>query len=183
MFMSSGTNLNSSTYYKWEIRKGELFVHEPLWQCFSAIFVHRNYKKKKQSLLHITAFSASPLWCICHWCCLSMHFKFPRWFFFPGGLNSKEQSLGQEDPLEKGMATHSSVLAWRIPGAGEPGGLPSMGSHRAGHDWSDSAAASLGSPFLLSPSSYPLPPFSFFLFSSFTRKIIFTVNTINSIRL
>ena len=36
--------------------------------------------------------------------------------------------------LEKEMATHSSVLAWRIPGMGDPGGLPSMGSHRAGHD-------------------------------------------------
>jgi len=38
------------------------------------------------------------------------------------------------DALEKEMATHSSVLAWRIPGMGEPGGLPSMGSHRVGHD-------------------------------------------------
>ena len=44
-------------------------------------------------------------------------------------------------PLEKEMATHSSVLAWRIPETGEPGGLPSMGSHRVGHDWSDLAAA------------------------------------------
>ena len=43
--------------------------------------------------------------------------------------------------LEKEMATHSSVLAWRIPGTGEPGGLPSMGSPRVGHDWSDLAAA------------------------------------------
>ena len=43
--------------------------------------------------------------------------------------------------LEKEMATHSSVLAWRIPGMGEPGGLPSMGSHRVGHDWSNLAAA------------------------------------------
>ena len=43
--------------------------------------------------------------------------------------------------LEKEMATHSSVLAWRIPGTGEPGGLPSMGSHRVGHYWSDLAAA------------------------------------------
>ena len=43
--------------------------------------------------------------------------------------------------LEKEMATHSSVLAWRIPGTGEPGGLPSMGSLRVGHDWSDVAAA------------------------------------------
>ena len=39
--------------------------------------------------------------------------------------------------LEKEMATHSSVLAWRIPGTEEPGGLPSMGLHRVGHDWSD----------------------------------------------
>ena len=43
--------------------------------------------------------------------------------------------------LGKAMATHSSALAWRIPGTGEPGGLPSMGSHRVGHDWSDLAAA------------------------------------------
>ena len=43
--------------------------------------------------------------------------------------------------LEKEMATHSSVLAWRIPGTGEPGGLLSMGSHRVGQDWSDLAAA------------------------------------------
>ena len=42
--------------------------------------------------------------------------------------------------LEKEMATHSSILAWRIPRTGEPGGLPSMGSHRVGHDWSDLAA-------------------------------------------
>ena len=43
--------------------------------------------------------------------------------------------------LEKEMATHSSVLAWRIPGMGASGGLPSVGSHRVGHDWSDLAAA------------------------------------------
>ena len=44
--------------------------------------------------------------------------------------------------LGREMATHSSVFAWRIPGTGEPGGLPSMGSHRVRHDWSDLAAAS-----------------------------------------
>ena len=43
------------------------------------------------------------------------------------------------------MATHSSVLAWRIPGTGEPGGLLSMGSHRVGHDWSDLAAVAAAS--------------------------------------
>ena len=44
-------------------------------------------------------------------------------------------------PMEKEMATHSNVLAWRIPGTGDPGELPSVGSHRVGHDWSDLAAA------------------------------------------
>ena len=51
------------------------------------------------------------------------------------------QFLGQEGLLEKEMATHSSILAWRIPEMGEAGGLPSMGSHRIGHIWSDLAAA------------------------------------------
>ena len=50
--------------------------------------------------------------------------------------------------LEKEMATHSSVLAWKIPGTGEPGGLPSLGSHRVGHDWSDLAAAAAATYFL-----------------------------------
>ena len=44
------------------------------------------------------------------------------------------QSLGGEDPLEKGMATHSSILAWKIPWTEEPGGLRSMGLQRVGHD-------------------------------------------------
>ena len=44
------------------------------------------------------------------------------------------RSLGWEDPLEKEMASHSRVLAWRIPATVEPGGLPSMGSHRVGHN-------------------------------------------------
>ena len=48
--------------------------------------------------------------------------------------------------LEKEMATHSSVVAWRIPGTGEPGGLLSMRSHRVGHDWSDLAAAAAYHP-------------------------------------
>ena len=51
----------------------------------------------------------------------------------------KVQSLGRKDPLEEGMATHSSVLAWRIPWTEEPGGLQSMGSQRVRHDGSDLA--------------------------------------------
>ena len=44
-------------------------------------------------------------------------------------------SMGQNDPLEKGMATHSSILAWRIPRTEDLGGLQSMGSQRVGHNW------------------------------------------------
>ena len=69
-------------------------------------------------------------------------------FHFPGGSDGKESACnvgdlgsipGQEEPLEKGMATHSSILAWRIPWTEEPGRLLSMGSHRVRHDWSDLA--------------------------------------------
>ena len=59
----------------------------------------------------------------------------------PAMQETQVWSLGVEDPLEKGMATHSSILAWRIPGMEEPRGLPSVGSHRVGHDWSSLAAA------------------------------------------
>jgi len=45
------------------------------------------------------------------------------------------QTLGQEDPLEKEMATHSNILAWRIPWTEDPGGLQSMGSQRVAHNW------------------------------------------------
>ena len=54
--------------------------------------------------------------------------------------------------LEKEMVTHSSVLAWRIPGTAEPRGLPSMGSHRIGHDWSDLSAAVCKAVVVQSPS-------------------------------
>ena len=52
----------------------------------------------------------------------------------PAMLETQIRSLGREDPLEKGMATHSSILAWRIPWTEEPSGLPSMGSQRVRHD-------------------------------------------------
>ena len=52
----------------------------------------------------------------------------------PTRQETQVRSLGQEDHLEKGMATHSSILAWRIPWTEEPGGLGSMGSQRVGHN-------------------------------------------------
>ena len=53
----------------------------------------------------------------------------------PSMWETQVRSLGWEDPVEKGMATHSSILAWRIPCTEEPGGLQSMGLQRGGHDW------------------------------------------------
>ena len=64
----------------------------------------------------------------------------PRWLSSKestcnaGVQETRVRSHGQEDPLEEGMATHSSILAWRIPWIEEPGGLQSMGSQRVGHD-------------------------------------------------
>ena len=52
----------------------------------------------------------------------------------PAMQESQDRFLGQEDPLEKEMATHPSILAWNIPWTEEPGGLQSMGSQRVGHD-------------------------------------------------
>ena len=52
----------------------------------------------------------------------------------PAMQETQVQSLGREDPLEEGMATHSSILAWRIPWTEESGGLQSIGSQRVGHD-------------------------------------------------
>ena len=53
----------------------------------------------------------------------------------PATWETQVQSLGQEDPLKKEMATHSSILAWKIPWTEEPGMLQSMGSQRVGHNW------------------------------------------------
>ena len=58
-----------------------------------------------------------------------------EWVAIPFPRGSSDPGIEARSPaLQKEMATHSSVLAWRIPGTGEPGGLPPMGSHRVGHD-------------------------------------------------
>ena len=81
------------------------------------------------------------------WNCVSYVSCIGRWILyylgFPGGSDGKESACnkgdpgsipGREDPLEKEMETHSSILAWRIPWTEEPGGLQSTGSQRVGHD-------------------------------------------------
>ena len=68
-------------------------------------------------------------------------------FYFPGGASGKDpacqgkRSLGQENPLEEGVAIHSSILAWKISWTEKPGRLWSIGSQRVGHDWSNLTGA------------------------------------------
>ena len=87
--------------------------------------------------------NGSPL----HYSCLETPMDRGAWWAAVHGVTMSQTRLSDFTftfhfhALEKEMATHSSVLAWRIPGTGEPGGLPSMGFHRVGHDWSDLAAA------------------------------------------
>ena len=64
----------------------------------------------------------------------------------PAMWKTRVQSLHREDPLEKGTATHSSVLVQRIPWTEEPGGLQSMGSQRVGHNWTANITLPLSSP-------------------------------------
>ena len=61
----------------------------------------------------------------------------------PAMWETRAPSLGGEEPLEKGMATHSSILAWRVPWTEEPGGLQSTGSQRGGHNGVTSSVPSL----------------------------------------
>ena len=92
------------------------------------------------------------------------------WWGFPGGSDGKRlpamretrvQSLGREDPLEKAMAPHSSTLAWRNPWMEEPGGLQSVGSQRVGHYWADSLSLSEdGDSGVKGYLSQPSPPLS-----------------------
>ena len=87
-----------------------------------------------------------------HYSCLENPMDGEAWWAAVHGVAKSQTRLSDFTftfhchALEKEMATHSSVLAGRIPGTGEPGGLPSMGSHRVGHDWSDLAAAA-AAPF------------------------------------
>ena len=83
----------------------------------------------------------------------------------PAMQETQVQSLGWEDPLEKEMATHSSILAWRIPWTEEPGRLQSMGSQRVGHNWVNNIFTDIlvywygrNTPFLTSEFSGCNPP-------------------------
>ena len=96
------------------------------------------------SLVTCSVYSGTPL----QYSCLENPMDGGAWWAAVHGVAKSRTRLSDFTftfhfhPLEKEMATHSSVLAWRIPGMGEPGGLLSMGSHRIGHDWSDLSSSS-----------------------------------------
>ena len=91
---------------------------------------------RKQIKAHVTQSNGTPL----QYSCLENPIDGGAWLAAVYGVAKSRTRLSDFTltfhfhALEKEMATHSSVLAWRIPGTGEPGGLPSMGSHRVGHD-------------------------------------------------
>ena len=113
--------------------------------------------------------------------CSSLYYM-GYWLGFPGGSDGKESACnlgdlgsipGKKDLLEKGMATHSSILAWRIPWTKEPGGLQFMGLQRVGHDWATNTFTLLfllysktllfshfiyNSLYLLTPNSHSITP-------------------------
>ena len=108
---------------------GQLFCRLPLWVCLSAVHYWGRSRGGDGGAEGPTEMMKGE--------------KVPRRWW--RGRRSHGDDEGGEGPAEvmkeKEMATHSSVLAWRIPGTGEAGGLPSMGSHRVGHDWRDLAVA------------------------------------------
>ena len=99
-----------------------------------------------QALYHAFLYSFSHFFPVPNILWVSIYMGFPGGSLvknLPTMQETQVQSLDQEDPLEEGLATHSSILAWRIPRTEEPGRLQSTGSHRVGHDWSDWAPTSV----------------------------------------
>ena len=143
---------------KWvKVCKPFLFTNCITYFCLSLHYLN-NHKineltKKSQSLLHFLTRhgdhyvnregNGTPL----QYSCLENPMDGGAWWAAVHGVAKSLTRLSdftftfQFHALKKEMATHCSILTWRIPGTGEPGGLPSMGSHRIRQDWSDLAAA------------------------------------------
>ena len=120
--------------------------------------------------ISLTQGSHSSLLCFLHWQADSLplcHLGIPHTYIYthvpqivrnlPAMQETQVWSLGWEDPLEKGMATHCSILAWRIPWTEEPGGLQSMGWQRIQHNWATNTFTFiLCTLFSLSPAPCPI---------------------------
>ena len=125
-------------FYHWAIREAQ----KKLYLMTNPILLNLNFLSK----VVIGEGNGTPL----QYSCLENPMDGGAWWAAVHGVTKSPTQLSDFTftfhfhALEKEMATHSSVLAWRIPGTGEPGGLLPMGSHRVGHDWSDLAAAAAG---------------------------------------
>ena len=140
------------------------------FQCKTSIVFNNKLFKSQEFYLTSTVFgegNGTPL----QYSCLENPMDGGAWWAAVHGVAKSRTRLSHFPftfhfhALEKEMATHSSVLAWRIPGTAEPGGLPSMGSHRVRHDWSDLAAAAATGALCFLPTSTFL-----YLFSSSSYK-------------
>ena len=135
----------------WIRKSGQIYIHCYVqnrcgWDRYSMLCGDLNgnkIQKRGDICIYIREGSGTPL----QYSCLENPMDGGAWWAAVHGV-AKSWAWLSDFPftfhfhaLEKEMATHSSVLAWRIPGTGEPGGLLSMGSHRVGHDWNNLAAA------------------------------------------
>ena len=122
--------------------KEDIYIHTHTHTLIYTVEYYLAIKKNKTMPFAATC-NGNPL----QYSCLENPIDWGAWWAAVHGVSESRTRLSDFTftfhfhGLEKEMATHSSVLAWRIPGTGEPGGLPSMGLHRVGHDWSDLAAA------------------------------------------
>ena len=129
---------------KWKDNYTQIFV-DYLWQA--GIWTHSKYLSTSE---WTGEGDGTPL----QYSCLENPMDGEAWWAAVHGVAKSRTRLSDFTftfhfhTMEKAMATHSSILAWRIPGTGEPGGLPSMGSHGVGHNWSDLAAAAAAAGML-----------------------------------
>ena len=101
--------------------------HRELWVKTATLYSHRQVEKNGNNILNTI--------CARFW--IFKEYSLVAWIVtnLPAKQETQVWSLGRKDPLEKRIATHSSILAWRIPWTEEPAGLQSTGSKRVGHDW------------------------------------------------
>ena len=138
--------------WKWCTQYVRNTVNSAVATGLEKVSFHSNPKERQCQIMHkilhssnmlVGAGNGTPL----QYSCLENPMGGGAWWAAVHGIAKSQTGLSNFTftfhfhSLEKEMATHSSVLAWRIPGAGEPGGLLSMGSHRVRHDWSDLATA------------------------------------------
>ena len=122
-----------SVLWNFKILKHMLYMHCYLYICVRMLVYMRTKERELKEESHVCLKTCSYRWDF-------ILVRLLTCLGFPGGSDSKEPDsnmgdLGWEDPLEKGMATHSSILAWRIPWTEKSGRLQSMGLPRVRHDW------------------------------------------------